>query len=131
MSALSPAARARWLALTAGLSVWAVAHLGGIAWSRFLLAFAAIDVVGYLPGALAFRAAAGRPIRPIYHHLYNLTHNFLTGAALVGLWALALGRLEWAMLSIPIHLAGDRGVFGNTLKPLDQPFERRRARVAS
>ena len=66
---------------------------------------------------------SGGPIGPIYHHLYNLTHNYLTAALAVALWTMAAGGLEWAMLALPIHLSGDRGIFGNTYKPVSLPFE--------
>jgi hypothetical protein len=124
VSAARSLARAEWLLLTAALSLLVLFRPQEVHWARFLVAFAAIDLVGYLPGALAFRAGGGRPIHAAYHWLYNATHNFVTGAALVSVWALLTGRLEWAMLAIPIHLAGDRGVFGNGFKPAGQPFER-------
>lgn len=91
-------------------------------WPRFAAAFVLIDLVGYLPGTLAFRRAGGGRIAPLYHHLYNVTHSFVTAAVVVGIWALAAG-FEWAMLAIPLHLAGDRGLFGNRRKPVDRPFE--------
>jgi hypothetical protein len=100
-----------------------VGHLGEIHWGRFALAFLLIDLVGYLPGALAYRRAGGGPIAARFHHLYNFTHSYLTGGVAVALWALALGRLEWAMLAIPLHLSGDRSLFGNTYKPVELPFE--------
>jgi hypothetical protein len=46
----------------------------------------------------------------------------ITQSAVVGLWML-LVRPEWALLAIPFHLFGDRGVFGNFLKPFGLPFE--------
>jgi hypothetical protein len=98
-------------------------HLGQLHWLRFLLAFAVIDLVGYLPGARAFRRADGGRIAPLYHHLYNLTHSFLTAAVVIGLWA-AISGFEWAMLAIPLHLCGDRAIFGNGPKPAHLPFER-------
>jgi hypothetical protein len=104
-------------------------HLPALHWPRFLLAFAAIDLFGYLPGALAFRRAAGGPIAPLFHHLYNVTHSFLTAALVIGAWA-ALGGLEWAMLAIPLHLCGDRALFGNGPKPAHRPFEHREPRAA-
>ena len=30
---------------------------------------------------------------------------------------------EWALLVVPIHLCGDRALFGNFLKPFRVPFE--------
>ena len=98
-------------------------HIGEIIWWRFILAFTIIDLIGYLPGALAYRRAAGGKIDAIYHHLYNLTHSYLTTGIAVGLWMLATGTPEWAMLAVPIHLSGDRGLFGNFYKPPSLPFE--------
>lgn len=124
MSAARALGRTEWLLLTvllAGAVFW---HWSSISWPRFVVAFVAIDLVGYLPGAVAFRKAHGGSIAPLYHWLYNLTHNFVTAAIVVAAWGLVLGRLEWAMLAIPLHLAGDRGVFGNGFKPTDEPFDR-------
>jgi hypothetical protein len=98
-------------------------HLREVSWLRFAVAFVAIDLIGYIPGAIAFKRAGGGPIAARYHHLYNLTHSYLTTGVLVGLWAFAQGSFEWAMLAVPIHLAGDRGLFGNTYKPPSLPFE--------
>lgn len=100
-----------------------------VRWSRFLIAFVLVDLIGYVPGAVAYRMAAARssrgPVRipAAFHHLYNLCHSFLTMGAVLGLWWLASGDVEWAMLALPIHLLGDRGLFGNTYKPLALPFE--------
>lgn len=115
--------RAEWLAFLGMAAGLGLAHAHQIRWGRFAAAFVLIDVVGYLPGALAARRARGGRIARVYHHLYNVTHSFLTAAAVVGLWTLAAGGPEWAMLAIPIHLAGDRGLFGNTYKPVALPFE--------
>jgi hypothetical protein len=38
-------------------------------------------------------------------------------------WAVLAGGPEWAMLAVPIHLSGDRGLFGNVYKPVSLPFE--------
>ena len=115
--------RIEWLLLLAGLSAVVLSHRDAVSWPRFALAFAAIDLVGYLPGALAFRRARGSAIAPVYHLLYNATHNFVTAALVAAAWALAAGGPEWAMLALPLHLAGDRGVFGNGFKPSAEPFE--------
>jgi hypothetical protein len=116
--------RTEWLVLAAALALLSLAHWQEMAWPRFAAAFVAIDLVGYLPGAVAFRRARGEAIAPAYHWLYNATHNFVTGTLVTAAWALAAGRLEWAMLAIPLHLAGDRGVFGNGFKLPAEPFER-------
>ena len=115
--------RAEHVALVLALSTIVAVHARETDWARFFAAFVAIDLVGYIPGAIAFRRASGARIAPVYHHLYNLTHNYLTAGVAVGLWALAAGHFEWAMLALPIHLSGDRGLFGNTYKPVSLPFE--------
>ena len=116
--------RAEALALMLAAALLILWHVREVSWLRFALAFALIDLIGYLPGARAFRRARGGSIAPLYHHLYNLTHNFLTAAAVVAVWAALAGGFEWAMLAIPLHLAGDRGIFGNGWKPAAEPFER-------
>ena len=115
--------RAEHIALVAALSVVGLLHAPDVAWGRFAVAFVLIDLVGHVPGAVAFRRAGGGRVEPVYHHLYNLTHNYLTAGVVVGLWAMAIGGFEWAMLALPIHLSGDRGLFGNTYKPVSLPFE--------
>jgi hypothetical protein len=123
-----PLTRAEYLALMAAAAALLLWHAAEVRWGRFAAAFALIDLVGYLPGARAFRRAGGGPIAPLYHHLYNVTHNFLTAAVAIAAWAVAAGGLEWAMLAFPLHLAGDRGLFGNGWKPPGRPFEARAAR---
>lgn len=109
------------LLVTVALGLW---HVREIDFLKFVPAFALIDLVGYLPGAIAQRRAGRGPIPPLFHHLYNVTHSYLVHGALIGLWALAAGRFEWAMLAVPIHLSIDRGLFGNSYKPTALPFER-------
>lgn len=117
--------RAEHMALVLALCALVALQAREVAWGRFLAAFVVIDLVGYIPGAIAFRRAGGGRIASVYHHLYNFTHSYLTAGVAVGLWALMAGRLEWAMLALPIHLSGDRGLFGNTYKPVSLPFEPR------
>jgi hypothetical protein len=105
------------------LIVMVALHIGEVRWGRFVFSFAVIDLIGYVPGAIAYRRQGGGKIAPIYHHLYNVTHSFLTGGAAIALWALATGGAEWAMLAIPIHYLGDRGIFGNIYKPTSLAFE--------
>ena len=108
-----------------------VLNFDNVDWLRFAAAFIVIDAVGYLPGAITFRRRAGSTIAPAFHHLYNFAHNYLTWAAIVGLWVFQIGGFEWAMLAIPIHLSGDRGVFGNVFKPASLPFEPKGIAAAS
>jgi hypothetical protein len=110
------------LAVLAVAIVLGLTHLRDIDWLRFIAAFVAIDLIGYLPGALAARRRPDR-IAPVFHHLYNVTHSYLTLGLVLAAWALLHGGPEWAMLAIPIHLSGDRGLFGNGFKPASLPFE--------
>jgi len=104
-------------------SLLTLLHLDQVSWWRFVAAFGLVDLIGYLPGAVAFRRGGGSRIAPLYHHLYNITHSYLTAALIIGAWALAAGGFEWAMLALPIHLSGDRGLFGNIFKPTALYFE--------
>jgi hypothetical protein len=102
--------------------VLAVAHLSDIRWAVFIGMFVYIDAIGYLPGAIAYRRAADRQISKVYYVLYNSMHSLLSAAAVAGLWCLFV-RPEWALLALPIHLFGDRALFGNFLKPFGFKFE--------
>jgi Phosphatidylglycerol lysyltransferase, C-terminal len=110
------------LALCSTLAIW---NAGAVNWWRALAAFWIIDLVGYLPGAFAFIKNRGRPINPWYHHVYNFCHTYLVTGTGVAVWAYVIGGFEWAMLAVPIHLAVDRGIFGNILKPVGLSFEPR------
>ena len=114
--------RAEHLIVAVACAALAIAHFREIDLLRFVLLFLFIDVVGYLPGLTAHLRSRTGTISPIYHGLYNVTHSYLTWAAVGFGWWLAFGW-DWALLAIPIHLSGDRGVFGNVLKPADRPFE--------
>ena len=119
---VSPLGRMLFAAALIATALALLLHLPALNWPRLIIAFVAIDLFGYLPGALAFRRAGGRTIAPLYHHLYNVTHSFLTAGAVVALWAV-FGGFEWAMLAIPLPLCGDRALFGNGPKPAHRPFE--------
>lgn len=97
-------------------------HLGEVRWWAFAGLFGYIDLIGYLPGAVAWRRARGGAIRRTYFVLYNAMHSLLTAAVVVAVWCLAIGP-EWALLALPIHLCGDRAIFGNFLKPFGLSFE--------
>jgi hypothetical protein len=114
--------RAEHLVVVVVCCAMAIWHFREINLERFAILFLGIDLVGYLPGLVAYlRNGKGR-IEPIYHYLYNVTHSYLTLGMIVFAWVQWLGW-EWALLAVPIHLSGDRGIFGNVLKPLDRPFE--------
>ncbi len=99
-----------------------VIHLGEVRWLPAVILFVYIDAIGYLPGAIAFHRSPTKRISKVYYVLYNTMHTFSTQFVVAGLWVLVFGW-EWALLAIPIHLFGDRALFGNTLKPFAVSFE--------
>src|SRR6516165_6400090 len=109
------------VALLAAIVV-ALIHLGHIRWPVFIGMFVYIDLIGYLPGAVAYRRARGGDVGRGFYVLYNSMHSFLTAGAVAGAWCL-LVRPEWALLALPIHLCGDRAIFGNFPKAFGLSFE--------
>jgi hypothetical protein len=99
-----------------------VVHAGAVRWLPAVGLFVHIDLIGYLPGAIAYHRSASKRIGKIYYVLYNTMHSLVTQALVVGLWAWLIGW-EWALLAVPIHLFGDRALFGNFLKPFAVRFE--------
>ena len=114
--------RAEYAVALIGAIVLALLHFGDIRWPVFVGMFVYIDIIGYLPGALAYRRARGGAISRGYYVLYNSMHSLLSAATVAGLWCLFVGP-EWALLALPIHLCGDRAIFGNFLKPFGVSFE--------
>ncbi|MGJ5755163.1 hypothetical protein FB563_3377 [Streptomyces puniciscabiei] len=99
-----------------------IAHAGDVNWVHAAVLFLYIDVLGYIPGAIAYRRSPDHRIHRGYYMAYNTMHSLVTQSAVVGLWIWLAGP-EWALLAIPFHLFGDRGIFGNFLKPFGLPFE--------
>lgn len=100
----------------------AISRYHEIRWWVFILLFSYIDLIGYIPGALAHRFANGQQTPKIYYVLYNSMHSLLSAILVAALWSW-LVKPEWALLAIPIHLSGDRSIFGNFLKPFNVSFE--------
>jgi len=109
-------------AALATVVVLAIRHLDQMRWAPFAGLFLYIDLIGYLPGAIAWRRGHGRLETRAYHVLYNTMHSLLTAGVVAAVWALTVGP-EWALLALPIHLFGDRALFGNFLKPFGLSFE--------
>lgn len=98
------------------------ANFGEIRWWAFILLFVYIDAIGYIPGAIAFHRSSTKRISKTYYVLYNLMHSMATQFVVAVLWAEFFGW-EWALLALPLHLCGDRALFGNFLKPFSVSFE--------
>jgi len=114
--------RAEYLAAFAVTNVLIVWHWHDIRWGWALLLFAYIDVLGYFPGAVAFRRSPTGRIHKLYYVSYNFFHSLITQGAVVALWGFFIGW-EWTLLAIAWHIFGDRGVFGNSMKSFSLPFE--------
>lgn len=120
--------RLEWLVGLGVAIVLAIIHFGKIEWPVFIGLFVVIDLIGYIPGAIAFRRSATGDIPKGFYVAYNVMHSLVTGSVVAGLWAW-LVKPEWALLALPIHLLGDRGIFGNSLKPFGVRFEPERHRL--
>jgi hypothetical protein len=107
------------LAVAGGLLI---ANFGQVRWIVFVALFVYIDLIGYIPGAIAYRRSPEHKVAKGYYVAYNVMHSLITQAVVAGLW-MWLVRPEWALLALPLHLCADRGVFGNFLKPFGLAFE--------
>ncbi len=97
-------------------------HLREIRWVPAVALFLYIDLIGYIPGAIAYRRSPDHRIPKFFYVLYNSMHSLITCGAVAAVWWWVHGP-EWALLALPFHVFGDRGVFGNFLKPFGLPFE--------
>ena len=97
-------------------------HITHVRWLPAVVLFAYIDLIGYIPGAIAYHRSKGRDISKIYYLLYNIMHSMVTQTVVALIWIWISGP-EWALLVLPIHLFGDRSLFGNFLKPFAVSFE--------
>jgi hypothetical protein len=114
--------RAEYLIAFAVTIVLILVHFNEIRWIPAIGLFLYIDLIGYIPGAIAYRRSPDGRISKAYYVLYNSMHSLISVAAVGALWWWVVG-LEWALLALPFHVFGDRGVFGNFLKPFGLPFE--------
>ena len=113
--------RVEFAALLCASAVALVLHVREVNWWVFTGLFAIVDLVGYIPGAIAFKRYGANTPR-IYYVLYNTMHSLTPWVVLLGLWSIFVGP-EWAFLAIPIHLCGDRSIFGNSMKSFAVTFE--------
>jgi hypothetical protein len=114
--------RAEYLAAFAVTNVLLIMHWHQIRWIPAIGLFLYIDVIGYFPGAIAFRRSPNGQISKGYYVIYNIMHSMVTQGAVIAIWGFTIGW-EWALLAIPWHILGDRGIWGNFLKTFSLPFE--------
>lgn len=107
------------MTVSGALLIW---NISEVRWLPAILLFSYIDLVGYIPGVIAHFTKKREPLPKYYYVLYNTMHSFLTQSVVVALWAYFIGW-EWALLVIPLHLCGDRALFGNFMKQFSIPFE--------
>jgi hypothetical protein len=98
------------------------AHAGDVNWWAAAGLFLYIDLIGYIPGAIAFRRKGHGEISKGYYVAYNFMHSHVVQGLVALVWIWAWGP-EWALLALPIHLFGDRALFGNFYKPFGLLFE--------
>jgi hypothetical protein len=118
--------RLDWAVIMLVPTILVAMHYGDVHWGRFTIAFLLPDLIGTAPGLYWYygrRSGEHRSIPAVIHKLYNFGHSFVTVTATCALWWAITGSVEWAMLAFPIHLAGDRSIFGNIYKPLGTAFE--------
>jgi hypothetical protein len=72
-------------------TVLIILHLGDIRWLPFVGLFLYIDLIGYLPGAIAFHRSKTKRISRAYYVLYNVMHSLVTQSIVVGLWGWLIG----------------------------------------
>ncbi|GHE48333.1 hypothetical protein [Streptomyces capitiformicae] len=114
--------RAEYLGVFAVAAVAFLWHIDEVRWGPAILLFVYIDVIGYIPGLIAYTLSRDGRIHPVFHILYNVMHTWLSAGLVILLWVWQLGP-EWALLVVPLHLFGDRGLLGNYAKPVSEPFE--------
>ena len=118
--------RIDWLIIALIPLALVILHWREVHWWRFTWAFAFPDLIATIPGLYIYygrRSGDHRSIPTIIHQLYNFGHSFAGITLFCAIWWLFTRQLEWAMLAFPIHLAGDRSVFGNIYKPFGTAFE--------
>lgn len=110
--------------LIAGLvaAILLVIHINDVRPLPAVLLFLYNDTIGYVPGAIAYRRSKDGRISKVYYALYNLMHSAVSSVVIAGLWCLVFGP-EWALLTMVLHIAADRAVFGNFIKQFSVEFE--------
>ncbi|GAA3308524.1 hypothetical protein GCM10020295_70800 [Streptomyces cinereospinus] len=92
--------RAEYLGAFAVAAVAFLWHVDEVRWGPAILLFAYIDIIGYIPGLIAYHLSEDGRIHPVFHILYNVMHTWLSAGAVILLWVWLVGP-EWALLVVP------------------------------
>jgi hypothetical protein len=114
--------RAEYLVGLVAALVLFILHIGQIHWIAAVVLFVYIDLIGYIPGAIAYRRSPDHRIPKGFYIAYNTMHSMITQGLVAMVYMLVAGP-DWTLLVLPLHLFADRGVFGNFLKPFSLGFE--------
>lgn len=87
-----------------------------------LALFAYMDVIGTIPGLLAYRLSPDGQVPRVYYVLYDVLHSAFT-QGLVTIAFIQLFGWQWALLAIPAHICADRSIFNNYPKPFGVAFD--------
>jgi hypothetical protein len=110
------------LGIAAGYMLWR--KRDQVRWPVAAALFLYNDLIGYVPGAIAYRRSPDGRVGRRHYAAYNVAHSALTASIVAAAWSRARGP-EWALLVIPLHIGLDRGLFGNFMKPFSVAFEPR------
>ena len=99
-----------------------IAHWDGLNFWLAIALFAYIDLVGTVPGLLAYHRSPDGQIARTYYVLYDVMHSAVT-QGLVMIAFTGLFGFQWALLGIPTHLCVDRAMFNNYPKPFGLAFD--------
>ena len=98
------------------------AHITEMRWLPAVGLFLYIDLIGYIPGAIAYHRSEDKAISKVYYVLYNTMHSLATQTVVASPgcgWPVPSGRCS----VIPSTSSATAALFGNFLKPFGLDFE--------
>jgi hypothetical protein len=93
-----------------------------IDWVHYIAFFAAIDLIGYIPGRIWSLSFKTEQPPGIFYWAYNACHNFVALASFSAAWWFFQGP-EYGLLALFVHLCADRGMLGNFPKFRSDAFK--------
>lgn len=118
--------RVDWLCIMIALMVAVAVNWKEVDWALFMVMFWIIDLIGTAPAMyidyVNKRDGKTEDVPRWCVVSYNVCHSFLTTSIVILIWYF-VGGVEWAMLAMPMHLAADRGIFGNIYRSFGLRFQ--------